>query len=305
MTPDKAPASGSGPVADQAATIGEIERAFVRLDEGQLHLRRLPASAAGPQTALPLLLFHASPASSWFMQGLMLALRAAGHTGEIIAPDTPGNGDSAPPAPARPDMVYFADAMRRMCKALGIERAHLYGTHTGARIACEFAAAYPEHTGKLVLSGITEYPQAMREDVIAHYAPIVEPDEYGRHLIWAFNFCRDQALYFPHFRKSAETRLAGGVPPPAILHRITLDVLKALDSYALPYQAAFRYRAFERMPAICAPTLLLRPESELAVLNQSVTTALGLIADSRAATIAPGDAAAAAAIAPFLAGAKP
>jgi pimeloyl-ACP methyl ester carboxylesterase len=277
-------------------TSGEIERAFVRLAEGQVHLRRLPASGEG----VPLLLFHASPASSWFMQGLMLALRSAGHLGEIIAPDTLGNGDSPPPALAEPDIAYFADAMRRLCDALGIARADLYGSHTGARIACEFAAAFPERSRRLVLDGITEYPDAFREEVIANYAPAVEPDEYGRHLIWAFNFCRDQALYFPHFKKGPETRLGGAMPPPAVLHRITLDVLKALDTYPKPYLAAFRYRAFERMPLVAAPALLLKSENELALLNQSVETALGLLRDGRSATVPPGDAAKAAAIAAFL-----
>lgn len=274
----------------------EIERAFVRLDEGQIHLRRLPAS--GPGT--PLLLLHASPASSWFMQGLMLALRAAGCTGEIVAPDTLGNGDSPAPATDDPDIPYFAGSMARLCDALGFDRVDVYGTHTGARIACEFGAAWPGKVRRVVLDGITEYPDAFREEVIANYAPTVEPDEYGRHLIWAFNFCRDQALYFPHFRKSPETRLGGAMPPPAVLHRITLDVLKALGTYPLPYIAAFRYRAFERMPAIAVPVLLLKPENELALLNASVARALELLVDGRDATVPAGDTPKAEAIARFL-----
>jgi pimeloyl-ACP methyl ester carboxylesterase len=273
-----------------------IERAFVRLDEGQLHLRCLPASGPG----LPLLLFHASPASSWFMQGLMLALRSAGYQGEIIAPDTLGNGDSPAPTPEQPDIAYFAGSMQRLCKSLGLDRVNVYGTHTGARIACEFAAAYPDLTGRVILDGITEYPDEFREEVIANYAPTVEPDEYGRHLIWAFNFCRDQALYFPHFRKSPDTRLGGLLPPPEVLHRITLEVLKALDTYPKPYIAAFRYRAFERMPAISAPVLLLKPENELALLNASVAKALELLPNGHAATVTAGDAPKAAAITQFL-----
>jgi hypothetical protein len=78
--------------------------------------------------------------------------------------------------------------------------------------------------------------------------------------------------------------------------------LKALDTYPKPYLAAFRYRAFERMPMVAAPTLLLKPENELALLNQSVETALGLLRDSRAVTVAAGDAAKAGAIAAFLRG---
>jgi pimeloyl-ACP methyl ester carboxylesterase len=274
-----------------------IERAFVTLDEGQMHLRRLRALRADKPS---LILLHASPASSWFMQGLMLALRASGVEGEIIAPDTLGNGDSCAPFGNEPNIAYFAGSVARMCDALGIEKADIYGTHTGARIACEFAAAFPGRTGRAVLDGITEYPDDLREAVIANYAPTVEPDEYGQHLIWAFNFCRDQALFFPHFMKVPERRLSVPMPPPAILHRITLDVLKALDTYPKPYLAAFRYKAFERMGLITAPVLLLKPENELELLTRSVATALEKLADGRAATVAAGDAAKATAIAAFL-----
>ena len=275
-----------------------IERAFVRLSEGQMHIRRLDRpDAAGP----PLLLFHASPASSWPMQGLMTALDQAGLGRTIIAPDTLGNGDSPPPAPETPDIPYFADSKLRMLDALGIDRVDLYGSHTGARIACEFAAAYPDRVGKVVLDGITEYDDATRKLVIENYAPRVEPDEYGRHLIWAFNFVRDQHFYFPYFQRDPAHRLAGHLSDPATLHRITLDVLKALDSYSKPYVAAFAYRAFTRMPAITAPVLLLKPDTELPVLNAAIETAVGLLADSRVARIAGGDAAKAAAMLEFLA----
>ena len=93
-----------------------IERAFVTLTEGQMHLRRI--TGADPK-ARPLLLFHASPSSSWGLQGLMQALVEAGRRGPIIAPDTLGNGDSARPAGEHPDIAYFADSMRRLIDALG------------------------------------------------------------------------------------------------------------------------------------------------------------------------------------------
>lgn len=273
-----------------------ITRAFVTIDEGQIHLRRMEGSGT------PLLLLHASPASGWFSQPLMQALRAAGHEGPILAPDTLGNGDSAAPAPDHPDIAYFAGSMVRMLDALGIERVDVYGTHTGARIACEMAAAYPERVRRVVLDGITEYDDELRAAVIENYAPRVEPDAYGRHLIWAFNFCRDQALFFPHFMQDAGHRLSVPMPPREILHRITLDVLKSWDTYSLPYIAAFEYRAFDRMALVAAPTLLLKPETELALLNASVARALEILSDGRAASLPPGDAAKAAAILAFLKG---
>ena len=274
----------------------QIDRSFVSLDEGQLHLRMLE----GDGNITPIVLLHASPASSWFMQGLMQELADTGFRGSIIAPDTLGNGDSVAPPQAEPDIPYFADSVRRMLDGLNIERAHIYGTHTGARIACEFGVAFPDRTGVIILDGITEYEDELREQIIANYAPEVEPDEYGRHLTWAFNFCRDQALYFPHFLKTPENRLAVPMPPPEILHRITLDVLKSLDSYSKPYLAAFNYRTFDRMPMLAARTLLLKRDGELEQLNQSVENALKLLPDGHAASVAASDAAKASAISTFL-----
>jgi pimeloyl-ACP methyl ester carboxylesterase len=274
-----------------------IEREFIRLAEGQLHLRKIvPADPLG----LPLLMFHASPVSSWSLQGLMEALVARGHRGVILAPDTLGNGDSAVPACESPDIAYFADSMLRLIDALGVDRVDVYGAHTGARIACEFAAAYPARVGRVILDGIIEYDDEMRADITANYAPVVAPDDYGRHLLWAFNFVRDQALYFPYFRRDPAHRLGGLMPPAAILHRATLDVLKTLDSYSKPYLAAFAYRAYDRMADILAPVLLLKPATELPILNEAVASAAARLRHHSIAEVAAGDPAKADAMETFL-----
>ena len=282
--------------------MNDIKREFVALREGQLHLRRLEAPANGTNHPVPAtLLLHPSPASSWFLQGLMIELRKAGCNAALIAPDTLGNGDSAPPGIDQPDIAYFADSMRRMIDALALDRVDLYGSHTGARIACEFAAACPDRVRRVVLDGIIEYDDDMRNAIIENYAPRIEPDEFGRQFVWAFNFVRDQALHFPWFMRDPEHRLSGPVPPAAVLHRAALDVLKALDTYSDPYIAAFRYRAYERMPGIEAPVLLLKPDSELPVLRAAVAKAAGLLRDGHIAKVSGDHAAKAKAIASFLA----
>lgn len=231
----------------------------------------------------------------------MIELRKAGCNAALIAPDTLGNGDSAPPGIDHPDIAYFADSMRRMIDRLALDRVDLYGSHTGARIACEFAAAFPDRVRRIVLDGIIEYDDGMRKAILENYAPRIEPDEFGRQFVWAFNFVRDQALHFPWFMRDPEHRLSGPVPPAAVLHRAALDVLKALETYADPYIAAFEYRAYERMPRIEAPVLLLKPDSELPVLKAAVAKAASLLPDARVATVPGGDTAKAGAIAGFLA----
>lgn len=283
-------------------TTSGIERAFVTLDEGQVHLRRMTAAHADDACGTPLLLCHASPSSSWWLQGLMRELRAAGCASTLVAPDTLGNGDSAPPAVETPDIAYFADSVRRLADALGFERIDVYGSHTGARIACEVAAAFPDRVRRVVLDGIVEYDDEMRRLVVENYAPAIEPDDYGRQFVWAFNFVRDQALHFPWFLRDPAHRLNVPVPPARTLHHAAIEVLKALDTYAKPYVAAFEYRAYSRMPLVRAPVLLLKPDTELPVLNAAVDKARSLLADARVAAVRPGEAAKAAAIAEFLGG---
>ena len=231
----------------------------------------------------------------------MIELRKAGCNAALVAPDTLGNGDSAPPGIDHPDIAYFADSMRRMIDRLALDRVDLYGSHTGARIACEFAAAFPDRVRRIVLDGIVEYDDDMRNAILENYAPRIEPDEFGRQFVWAFNFVRDQALHFPWFMRDPEHRLSGPVPPAAVLHRAALDVLKALETYADPYIAAFEYRAYERMPRLEAPVLLLKPDRELPVLKAAVAKAASLLPDARVATVPGGDTAKAGAIAGFLA----
>lgn len=261
-------------------TAARVERAFVRLAEGQVHLRQIVAEGS---TKPPLFLLHASPSSSRWMTGMMEAIAPSGRN--VIAPDTLGNGDSAAPTIASPDIGYFADSVLRLADAMGIDRFDVYGAHTGARTACELAAMAPDRIGHAVLDGIKEYDEATKASILEHYAPTHAPDDHGTHLVWAFHFVRDQALYFPHFRRDPEHRLPGHMPPARVLHDAALDVLKALDTYALPYLAAFRYRPLDRMPLIECRVLLLKAERELAVLNAAIDDALARLQNGHVAAV--------------------
>lgn len=281
-----------------ASASSRVERGFCRIAEGQVHLRRVEGDPAKP----PIILLHASPSSSRSLAPLAEALAPLGRT--VIVPDTLGNGDSPPPAVANPDIGYFADSVVRLADALGIDRFVPYGAHTGARIACELAASRPDRVGDTILDGIKEYDDATRERIIANYAPQVKPDDHGAHMVWAFHFVRDQALYFPHFERNPEHRLPGFMPSADVLHEAAIDVLKALDTYALPYIAAFRYRALERLPQVAGRVLFLKAERELAVLNEAIDEMARLPAHGSVAAVASSPEAKAAAIGRFLQGAS-
>jgi pimeloyl-ACP methyl ester carboxylesterase len=276
-----------------------VDRSFHRLSEGLVHLRSV--EGGGAAGAIPVVLLHPSPSSSRALEPLLRELAARRPGVRLLAPDTPGNGDSAAPAPETPDAAYFAGALARLLDTLKIDRIDLYGAHTGARIAAEFAVAYPQRVRRLVLDGIADYPAEIKQQILANYAPAVQPDEYGRHFIWAFNFVRDQQLHFPYFLRRPEYRLATTMPAPEELHLRTLDVLKALQTYHKPYLAAFRYPARERLPKVAAPTLFTITASEPPALKVMSRELAALVPAARVEEVDASPRGKAAAMAAFLA----
>lgn len=280
-----------------------IDRQFVRISEGPVHMRRLVRQEGGEDRAAerPLLLFHPSPNSSRGLVPILKALHAAGMMADCIAVDTLGNGDSPPPEPDVPDIAYFADTMLRLMDAMGLERADLYGAHTGARIACELAATHPDRVGRVVFQGISDFDEAARAQRLEAYAPAMDYDDYGRQFVWAFNFVRDQSLHSPYFLRDPEHRLMNRVVPDAAsLHAATMDVLKSLSSYHKPYRAAFAYPTSKRTVSVTAPTLFIRSATHPPHIAAAADTLAAMMADARVVATDGGPATEAAAIVAFL-----
>lgn len=239
----------------------ECDRAFVRITEGLVHYRHADGRSASTEKSLPTLMMHASPASSRSVEPLALAVAELGG-GRVIAPDTPGNGDSVPLQRTEPQLVDYADAIVRTLDALQIERTNIYGFHTGAHIGIELAIAHPDRVGHLALDGLLWLEESERAEFLAQYAPPLIADAWGTQVFQALQFIRDQSWFFPHFKRDPAHNLGGGAMPPELLHTLTVDLLKAAPSYHLAYRAVFRHRLDERLPKLKVPVLLMADEGD-------------------------------------------
>lgn len=131
--------------ADDAAIV--ITEHYVDLSGGQLHY-----VTAGDGE--PVLLLHQAPLShAEFLETIPLLARHF----KVIAWDAPGHGSSY-----IPDEEYevpdYLSVLHEFVIALGLERVHIVGNHSGSSFAREYAAAYPQKTGKIVLSGSARQP---------------------------------------------------------------------------------------------------------------------------------------------------
>jgi len=228
-----------------------IDRGFVRIAEGQVHYRA--ASCREPTAAPPLVMLHASPASSLTLAPLMARFARTRH---VIAPDTLGNGDSAAPSRDKPDISYFADAHLRALDALGVATFDLYGSHTGGCIAAEIAIRAPERVHRLVLDGMSLYSSEEQMDMLRNYAPAVPLDQGGSQVQWFWHFVRDTYMFWPWYKRDPAHARSVGLPPAGVLHDKFVEVLKAARTYHLSYNAAIAWSKSDRLPLVTSPTLL-------------------------------------------------
>ncbi|MDG2320387.1 MAG: alpha/beta fold hydrolase [Rhodospirillaceae bacterium] len=235
----------------------DVDRAFVRIDEGLVHYRH--AGARDDSAALPIYVAHAGPGSS---AGYAPLIAELGEARFVIAPDTLGNGDSAAPAPEVPDLEYYADSICRILDALDIDKVDYFGSHTGAHIGCELAIVRPDRVRKMIFDGIGIFDTALREEMLANYAPEMAPDEFGTQFTWAWHFLRDQMIHFPYFKRDPEHRILTEMPPPEALHGMVTEVLKAVTTYHHGYRAVFRHEADKRLPLVKIPSLFMAAEPD-------------------------------------------
>lgn len=227
-----------------------ITRHFVTLDgrrgPRQVHYRR---AGQGPAV----LLLHQSPLSSREMLDLMR--RWAPHF-TLIAPDTPGYGQSDPLGADTVPIDGFATAVAEFADAIGLRRFGVFGNHTGASIGLWLAAAHPERVTALAAHGLPCFDTREQANILANYLPPLVPSWDGAHLAWLWARLREQSIFFPWHERQAEARLALDMPPPARLQFNLLEFLRAGEHYATAYRAAFASQPGAVLATLRVPLLV-------------------------------------------------
>lgn len=187
-----------------------------------------------------ILALHGSPQSSRTMAYFAEAMASAGF--RVIAPDTAGNGYSEPlPCAERADTTHYAHALEELVEALGLETFGLYGFHTGAAIACTYAALYPERVSALLFDGLPQW-SAAEDEALAGYLKAFLPSWDGAHMAWLWARMEEQAVFFPWHKPTLPHRMDYDVSSKARCHANVMDMLHAGNHYAGPYRTALTFR---------------------------------------------------------------
>ncbi|MGB6411021.1 MAG: alpha/beta fold hydrolase [Candidatus Deferrimicrobiaceae bacterium] len=165
---------------------------------------------------------------------------------KVVTFDNRGAGDSeAPPGPY--STAQMADDATALLSFLGISRTHVLGFSMGGMIAQEVALRHPEIVARLILACTSPGGKGSERpafEAIGSFACSSEadPEEQFRRLIpflYTDRFCRD---YPEEIDKAVRRRLSRPV---------------SLPGQASQMAAAMGHGAWERLPAIAAPTLVL------------------------------------------------
>ncbi|MCO5122285.1 MAG: alpha/beta hydrolase [Rhizobacter sp.] len=214
-----------------------VSRQFIDLPAGTIHFA---SCGSGP----PVLLLHQTP-RSWDEFRDVLPLLGQHFT--AIAMDTLGFGDSSKPLPVRDSIEGWAEVAMSLADALGLERLAVVGHHTGAAIAIELAAAYPQRIAGAVLSA-PPWVDAERRARHSRPAPIdnVPRQADGSHLsaLW-----RIRAPWYP----------AGDIE---LLERFVIDAVKAGPRAAEGHAVVSRYLMEARLPLVRCPVLVIAPTAD-------------------------------------------
>jgi len=188
-------------------------------------------------------------------------LERAGVDRSVYAPDTPGFGESDPPA-SKPSIADYAGAMLDFLDTMRFRKVDLLGYHTGSLIATEVALARPDVVRRIVMVAV---PLLSDEERAAfRKAPWPVPlAEDGSHLAteWAFSQkWRGPGVTLEQLARGYAEKLRNG--PQAWWGA----------------SAAMDYPARERLALLQQPVLGLRPKDDL---WEATARAKGVIRDLR------------------------
>jgi pimeloyl-ACP methyl ester carboxylesterase len=206
-----------------------ISRRFVDTALGQVH-----CVVSGSGDATPVVLLHQTPRSVDEFAEVMPILAASR---PVIAVDNPGYGCSDKPA-EQPMVAEYTAVVLAVMDDLGISAAHLVGHHTGAVLAIESAAAFPDRVGKIVLSGPVYLDEEMRGVLAAAFAQ------------WTIQ--SDGSHFSEKWGKFADW-----TDDPRLVHRVVVDLVRAGETSEYGHFSIADYRMEDRLPLVTCPALLI------------------------------------------------
>ncbi|MGE0583032.1 MAG: alpha/beta fold hydrolase [Steroidobacteraceae bacterium] len=235
---------------------GRLWKQMLDVPGGQLRIQRNDDGAGRPVVVV-----HDAVGSSDTVAPL-----AAAFIGRrpVVAIDLPGHGESDDLLPRGAVTVTAqAKALRTALAALGIRACDIVGVRGGGLVGLELARLAPKCVRRLVLAGPMYFDKTLQRALRARYAPDIQVDGHGGHLLQAWQFIRDQGHYWPWYEQTRDAILrTADALDPAFVHQRVLEIFRAPGAWRRAYRAHFTYPVKSRLRAVRVPVLLAAAEGD-------------------------------------------
>ena len=249
------PGSDVPPVSDTRSVCGCAWNFTVAYPHGFIRAR----ADTEPQ-GTPVLIVHGAGGSVETMEPWLQALRASR---PVVAIDLPGHGESD----LLPADAGFLDACAAAITAvldkLAIEQVDGWGQWGGATVLADAASREPGRFRKLALSGVQCLDAGEADDLAKHFAPRIELQWHGGHLLEYWHVARNQHLFWPWYEQTEAAATTGDPHVEADdLHRRTLALMKSSAVLPAAAQELFGYPLVGTLKELQTPLLLAAAPSD-------------------------------------------
>jgi pimeloyl-ACP methyl ester carboxylesterase len=263
-------ASGAAPQATTKAAPtkplpGRLWSQFIDVPGGQLRIRRNDDAPGRP-----VLVQHDAAGSSEVVHAL-----ASGFIGKrpVIAINLPGHGESDNVLPrGKVTVTGYARAVLAALPALGVEEFDFIGTWGGGLVGLELSLLEPARVRHLALADMIYFDDALRDDLLEHYTPDIQPVWYGGHLLEAWHLMRDQGLFWPWYDRSRKGAIRQPIyVDPVMVHSRVLELFRSNGMWRHAYQAHFSYPTKSKLARAKVPMTFVAPswDPQLGVTRQA------------------------------------
>jgi len=147
----------------------------------------------GPRDGERLVVLHDAGERAASIAALVAALSAAGFN--VLAPDLPGHGESAPLAKGEP---WPVDATaERIAEEFAGAPVTLLGLGASAAVALAAAQSGRMSVSRVIVWQPSQWPLGQRAEIVGAFASTPVPDWHGGHLSHAWHRARDAGLFHP------------------------------------------------------------------------------------------------------------
>jgi pimeloyl-ACP methyl ester carboxylesterase len=233
----------------------KVERRFVDVAGRRVHYRRV---GIGP----PVVMMHASPASSEMLLGEM---RAAATAFTCFAFDMPGFGDSDPLPGGDATVRDLAEATVAAMQTLGLPPCPIFGTHSGSALALEIGAGWPDRVTGLVLEGVPLFTETEAADLFRDYFVTFAPEPLGGHFTSTWMRFRDQFTWFPWTSRNVHRLNPVDRPDPADIQHWMMMYLRGFRTCMPAYRAICHHGAalYQAAQALTRPAVFLASTEDM------------------------------------------